>query len=289
MAGWNAHAQIVWLAPKSPLRPALLRVDPAAVVVDLDALSAPDVSAVIRLARSTCPGLAVVVYCRPSIQSAAAIATVGRLGIDALVFQDRMDVSAELRRVLSDRIRPATGYGMLRGIARSLHPVAAEVANLIISDPRAFQSVAHVATALRCTPRTVERRFAHGMLPRPAKLLRLMRWFIASHVAADSERPSERLVERLGFPSRGSFSKALRRALQIGASELRSPHVRLRLQYELLELYGVASRNGEPASETVHQASHLDSLLVGVPMVEWAFPAAPGDWREPTYQSEVET
>jgi AraC-like DNA-binding protein len=258
-----------WSPKQASVREGLLRFDPAIIVLDFDAVTRSDAEEMVRLSRAALPDATVVAYCRPSSGTSLAIAAAGRIGIDALVFKDRMDLGAELRELATKHLSCGPRGDRLGYLLPSLHPLAAEIAKIVSANPRAYQTVNQIAAGLHCSPRTLQRRFSAAHLSSPAHLIFLLRWLMIVSLRSPDRGRSNRVSSDGGFPSTQAFRKALRRALHVGVRELQTSGIRDRLVQRLVSMFGESHTEWEPVSQVVHDMSHNGSSSLVRPIAHW--------------------
>jgi AraC-like DNA-binding protein len=198
-------------------------------------------AALVRLVKDERPNTYVIGYCSPGASVGEDLLLTARAGLDTIVFEDRTGSHRTLRNQFSEHADGSPTVGLPEDLKLVLHPLAVPVAEYVLAHAANAPNVNDIARALRCTPRTLARRFATAGLPAPDTLITQLRWSRIADLLARHRLTSSEVARISGFPNTRAMRLALKRRLGTGLGQLSDIETAEQLRESLVRDYGRVS------------------------------------------------
>jgi AraC-like DNA-binding protein len=186
------------------------------LILELGVDARPTAASLVIATRQRFPAIRIIGYGWLTRALAADILTCARLGLDELALRGYCDLALVVRRMLAE-IEGAEEIAVHEVQDWLPSPLIALV-RVLLARLRDAPTLAQLARAMGCSPRTLQRISARDNLCSPHALICAIRVLVAAHLISKRQVSMQEVLRRTGFPS----TRALRGAM--GRCGLLSPN-----------------------------------------------------------------
>lgn len=172
--------------------------------------------------RARAPDLAILGYCAAARDCSREVLDLAKAGVDQLVFPERHEAAAALRRALHAAQLASVSARVLARLPDRLLPRLKQLIKFCLDYPAIATSVAEVAACLGVDRRTLSSACACAGSVGPEALVSWCRVLAASHLLRVSGASVEQVALELDFSSGAALRNMIRRHAEMRTSELRA-------------------------------------------------------------------
>jgi AraC-like DNA-binding protein len=169
------------------------------------------------------PTIPVVGYCSPDTEGSQDIIALSSAGVHELVFKNRDDHPALLRRLLMSAEQACAADVVQRHLRHKLPPGVGPIVEYCLQNPEDAHTVEQVAHALGLNRKTLASHCKTEGFPPPGAVVAWCLILLTTALLATPGITVERIAMQLNFPSGAALRNMIKRHTKLRPVDLRTP------------------------------------------------------------------